>query len=490
MVLAARQLVELLTVVSAVPDDAAAARAAAARAAAEHASRSLEAEVAAVVVDGELLASVGFRLGRAPRDLLVAAAASRLTVLEVPGAGRCSALVIPMAERSGHVLVARSGDDGFSADERHLVRGMTQILELGLRTITALDVERAHRHKLERRSRENRRLMEKLQQHQRMLEQFLAVQRAIARREPLQRVLDTITTGARDLLGNAIVGLWLIDPDDSTWAVLASSVGLDAQVTPTVWRIPVLGSGPTGEAMLLDRAVTGAQPSWLPLLPPTDRSTHLVTAVPVHVAKKVAGSLLVAPDPRLMQGPTRDEETLQTFADHVSLAVTDARTLDDMHRAAHDQLTGLATRSLFVERCRHELAAAARNGVEVGLLFLDLDRFKLVNDSLGHAAGDDLLVEVAHRVQDCLRPNDLAARFGGDEFAVMLCGVTPSHARAVMDRLDEAIGRPVTLFDTRVDPGASIGMALSRPGHHELDALLREADLAMYEVKRLRRGDG
>ena len=343
---------------------------------------------------------------------------------------------------------------------------------------------------------DNRHLLEKLQQHQRMLEQSLAVQRAIARREPLQRVLDTITTAARDLLGNAIVGLWLIDPDDTNWAVLASSVGLDAKVAPAVWRIPVLGSGPTGEAMVLDRAVTGAQPSWLPLLPPGPSpaspppghgATHVVTAVPVHVAKKVAGSLLVAPDPRLMQGPTRDVETLQAFADHVSLAVTDARTLDEMHRAAHDPLTGLATRALFVERCRHELAAAERNGTQVGLLFLDLDRFKQVNDTLGHAAGDDLLVEIGHRVQECLRPNDLAARFGGDEFAVLLRGVTPEQAQSVVARLDETIQQPVTVFGTRLDPGASIGLTLSRPGHYDLDELLREADLAMYEVKRKHR---
>ena len=116
------------------------------------------------------------------------------------------------------------------------------------------------------------------------------------------------------------------------------------------------------------------------------------------------------------------------FAEHASLALTDARNhADAVHRALHDPLTDLPNRSLFVDRLRQAEQRAARAGTAVGVLFLDLDGFKTINDSLGHARGDELLIAVAARLSEALRAGDTAARLGGDEFAVLVDGL---HRRA------------------------------------------------------------
>src|SRR4029453_1888631 len=113
------------------------------------------------------------------------------------------------------------------------------------------------------------------------------------------------------------------------------------------------------------------------------------------------------------------QDILKAFADHVSLAVTDAKTIEAMNQAFHDSLTGLASRALFLTRMEGAFAAADTGG-GVAALFVDLDRFKVVNDSLGHAAGDLLLRGVADRIQACLRKGDTAAGLGGGRFAAPL----------------------------------------------------------------------
>jgi diguanylate cyclase (GGDEF)-like protein/PAS domain S-box-containing protein len=153
------------------------------------------------------------------------------------------------------------------------------------------------------------------------------------------------------------------------------------------------------------------------------------------------------------------------------------------HQAFHDALTGLPNRALFTDRLEHALTRAGRRDTSVAVLFLDLDNFKVVNDSLGHAQGDALLGIVAQRLRDCLRAADTGARLGGDEFTVLLEDVSgEAEALTVAERIARALRVPVVLQGREVVISASIGIAIALPNGAGND-LMREADLAMYRAK-------
>ena len=154
------------------------------------------------------------------------------------------------------------------------------------------------------------------------------------------------------------------------------------------------------------------------------------------------------------------------------------------HQATHDPLTGLPNRVLLLERLEGALARARRHNHRVAVLFLDLDHFKVVNDSLGHGLGDRLLIAIAERLAVALRPGDTVARFGGDEF-VVLCEdlVSPHDAIAIAERVDQAITGPFVIDDTEVFIGVSIGIALPDDADAEPETLIRDADAAMYRAK-------
>lgn len=160
----------------------------------------------------------------------------------------------------------------------------------------------------------------------------------------------------------------------------------------------------------------------------------------------------------------------------------DQRSADLLYLASHDPLTDLANRTLFMDHATRALASAASPFHSV--CFLDLDRFKRVNDLLGHAAGDELLQEVGRRLLSCLRPSDVAARFGGDEFVVLLDGVAEaSDALSVAERILEVFRRPFRLRTHDLVVTASIGVALSTVSHRWPTELLRDADIALYRAK-------
>ena len=154
------------------------------------------------------------------------------------------------------------------------------------------------------------------------------------------------------------------------------------------------------------------------------------------------------------------------------------------HQAFHDALSGLANRALFLDRLEHALARAARSQSLLAVLFLDLDDFKLVNDSFGHAAGDGLLVAVAGRLASSLRAGDTAARFGGDEFAVLLEEISGfEEACQVAERIIGELRVPLAIDDHEVQVHASIGIAISPAGVEDPAELLQAADVAMYSAK-------
>ncbi|MGD0347158.1 MAG: EAL domain-containing protein [Terracidiphilus sp.] len=176
-----------------------------------------------------------------------------------------------------------------------------------------------------------------------------------------------------------------------------------------------------------------------------------------------------------------------TFRDIGDLKQTEAKL---QHDAMHDVLTGLPNRALFLDRLHLTLTRRLRhpdNGC--GVLYLDLDNFKAVNDSLGHAAGDVLLMAIAGRLRALLRPQDSAARFGGDEFAVLVENIVTAYdLEVVAGRILREMERPFDIFGHTVQAGVSIGAAMAGPEHTSPDLLLRDADFAMYRAKQAGRG--
>ena len=166
--------------------------------------------------------------------------------------------------------------------------------------------------------------------------------------------------------------------------------------------------------------------------------------------------------------------------------VTERREAEERleHQAFHDHLTDLPNRQLFVDRLGHALERTRRQQNRVAVLFMDLDEFKVVNDSLGHEAGDLLLTVVAKRLRRCLRPEDTLARFGGDEFVVLIEAVDdPAQAVQVAERITEELRRPLIMEGRELYVIASIGISLGEARTHDPDGLLREADTAMYRAK-------
>ncbi len=193
--------------------------------------------------------------------------------------------------------------------------------------------------------------------------------------------------------------------------------------------------------------------------------------------------LLVAPE-RALTG----EELSFVRAVANTLATALARLRDEeriRHEAVHDPLTGLANRTLLRDRLEHALARSGRDRGATGVLFVDLDNFKQVNDAHGHAAGDAALVELGRRLQTAVRPGDTIARLGGDEFVALCEHVDEDSALAVGHRLLKAIARPFTAGQVEHKLSASIGIAL---GHSDPDALLANADAATYRAKTAGRG--
>jgi diguanylate cyclase (GGDEF)-like protein/PAS domain S-box-containing protein len=158
-----------------------------------------------------------------------------------------------------------------------------------------------------------------------------------------------------------------------------------------------------------------------------------------------------------------------------------------LHDAFHDALTGLSNRALFIDRLKLALARHKRLGADhFAVLFLDLDRFKVINDSLGHAIGDQLLVGIARRLETCLRPGDTVARLGGDEFTILLEDVTDAHeVTNIARRIQKELALPFNLGGHEVFTTASIGIAPSTTGYERPDDVLRDADTAMYRAKSL-----
>jgi len=480
---ATQQLAEFNGVVSRALDGASAIAQAV-----ELAAAAVDAEIAAIVRGGEVISSVGFAEGRAPDSLLTSAGSSRGGV-SVPGALTSRSIVVAIDESDGgQLLVARAGADDFTGEEALLLRAMARSLGLTLRLLAMVATERKLRQRSERQAKRNKHLVSELRERQRLLEWISRIERLISLRQPLQEVLQTICKGTADLLGEELVAIRTSDPLNPGYALIPGHLGISPVQLNALLRMPFSG-GLSGEAMAEDRVVirgrVGGQSA-----DPTgmlgDLGITTLIVGPIRESGLVIGTLTVASRRRGRHFGTVDQEKLMAMAEHVSLALTDARTMAELeHKAFYDDLTGLANRALFLDRLEHSRARQRRDpAVSVAVIFLDLNRFKDINDSLGHAEGDLVLTVVGERVTATIRNVDTAARLGGDEFAVMLEDPADSLAAvAAANRILEALREPIHVGARDLHLTGSAGVALSSGAAHSGEDLIRNADLALHRAK-------
>ncbi|MEU8240723.1 bifunctional diguanylate cyclase/phosphodiesterase [Actinoplanes missouriensis] len=471
-VLATEQLTEFLAVVADRPDEAAAQRAAV-----ECAVRALGADLAVLVIDGNVAAVVGLAADAVPAYAAGEAAAGRRGTLVI-GADTYAIAHAPIGGVSPGGLVLGRRATGFTIEEICLLRGMAQVLELSLHTLQLVEAER-------RQAAENGRLIDSLQRRQRLFEELSTVQRAIARREPLPRLLEMITEAAAELMDVEMAGLTVLDGDDPSHTSLVASHGIPDDAVVRMQQVPVAALGAAGLAIMGDELIAVDDYASSPIAVPEVVRAKLksIMAVPVHENGVVIGALFVGSYARVREWDKPAREILQAFAEHVSLAITDARTLREMNHAFHDALTGMASRALFMTRTENALVTSRTGGAAA--LLIDLDRFKVINDALGPNAGDRLLAAVADRIRECLRTDDTAARLGGDEFAVLLPDVAGVEtAVPVARRIVAAMREPFDLDGRETFVTCSVGVAYGVTGEQDAQELLVRADLAMFEAKK------
>ncbi|MCW2990770.1 MAG: diguanylate cyclase/phosphodiesterase with sensor [Solirubrobacterales bacterium] len=332
-------------------------------------------------------------------------------------------------------------------------------------------------------------------QHQIALKQLLTVSTRIADARSDTDVLEAVCSGIRDALGFERVVIEL--SDESGALVPAASVGWESlpDVPVSMERFARIMQPAYEEhgCYLLDH-LDALRILELPDAPyvsqrngrgPWAWSRHWLCVPLRDPSGAIAGFIWVdEPSDRLLPD-TQRLQALRLFADQAQAALEAARHYEQaLYMAAHDSLTGLANRVTLLERLRHALLRARRNSSTVAVLFVDIDRFKSVNDTHGHEAGDEVLRAVASRIDDHLRPGDTVARLGGDEFVVLCEDVRgQDDALEVARRIRARLSQPIPVGNASISLTASVGIALPGPGDEDAQELLRFADVAMYRAK-------
>lgn len=308
-----------------------------------------------------------------------------------------------------------------------------------------------------------------------------------------KHIVKTILLRMRDVVVCDFVGVTLIDADSPRSGRTFS--GIDAAGELTSHDIAIS----TEDIRLLDDNPGHFQirngeriPNYLQPLAQKGTKSHVV--LPIFVDDELSALITIA---FMEHTELSDEDIMQArrLADRVTVALSNASWEEKLYHQAHyDPLTDLPNRTLLKDRLPQALVRAKRNSTQVAVLFLDLDRFKSINDSLGHAAGDLFLREITHRLTQCVRAIDTVARLGGDEFTIIIPDITANQdvtpdVTLIADKILSAIAEPFMLHGHEVSTTASIGIALCPRDADDYDELLKNADSAMYHAKSKGRGN-
>jgi diguanylate cyclase (GGDEF)-like protein len=265
---------------------------------------------------------------------------------------------------------------------------------------------------------------------------------------------------------------------------------------PTIVARPQTVAGPQAGSLTRERTILVGQRRWHLRLAPTDatlattnrRMPALTLGITILITMLVAAmaGILAGARNRAMGQVDRATAALRDDIRRRETVELQLRERENelRHLALHDPLTGLANRNLFHERVEHAIATHSRGVTTPMVLFIDLDGFKQINDSLGHSAGDTVLTEAAARLRECMRVGDTVSRFGGDEFAVLAEQITTvDEAEIIADRILRALQRPIDVDGMAHHITASIGVALHQPDDSTADTIIHNADKAMYAAK-------
>jgi diguanylate cyclase (GGDEF)-like protein len=231
--------------------------------------------------------------------------------------------------------------------------------------------------------------------------------------------------------------------------------------------------------------------SYLDQLKATDDET--IVTCPIRSKDELLGAINISVDSKLFEEEIY-ADNLPELADRTAVAISNAQWEQKLFRQAHyDALTELPNRYLFKDRLVQAIERAKRNSLNVAVLFIDLDRFKSVNDSLGHAVGDKLLTEVSNILLQCVRTYDSVARFGGDEYTIIISDVPPDQiedkSQQLADRILEMMSEPIVIDEREFYVSPSIGISIYPRDANNFDDLLKNADTAMYKAKNLSSGN-
>ncbi|GAB3464148.1 hypothetical protein GCM10027519_29350 [Kineococcus endophyticus] len=379
----------------------------------------------------------------------------------VPGLGRVRTSVVEVPGLSGvHLVVGRSDEQRDPDEGLAAVRLVGRVLGLVVLGRHGRERERWHRQQGAQGAAERTKLQQALRQREQVLTTSVRFQRAVSSRRPLPELLVQIAASSSELMDGRAVTLVLADPRSQMQMRVVAAVG-EPVLDPALALAAANALGGFGVAV---------------------GDEEVPAAAAVHINGRSVGALVL---------DTRDSgpldpvgaTVLRAFAEHASMALSHADTVRAVEAASSDSLTSLPNRATLLRQLEVALRVTDSDGLGTAVLFVDLNGFKQVNDSLGHAAGDEVLSRVARRLRRCLRGDDVAARLGGDEFALLVRDVDPGRAaQRIATRVQTDVAMPLETHGTTVRVGASIGIAIAEDGVGAAE-LLRRADSAMYMAK-------